>query len=162
MALTDGPASARRASYRPANIDLRTPSPARMYDYYLSGKDNFPRDREAAERALKVFPAGRDLAWANRRFMVSAVKFLARKGIDQFIDIGTGIPTSPNVHEVARSVNPAANVAYVDNDPVVLAHDRALLAGGMPRTAGHRRCRREGELTRMRIRQSRDIAGRKC
>jgi hypothetical protein len=129
MALTDGPASARRAFHRPADIDLVTPSPARMYDYYLSGKDNFPPDREAAERALEVFPAGRDLAWANRRFMVSAVTFLAGKGIDQFIDIGTGIPASPNVHEVARSVNPAASVAYVDNDPVVLAHDRALLAG---------------------------------
>jgi hypothetical protein len=129
MALTDGPASERRAFYRSPNIDLATPSPARMYDYYLGGKDNFPPDREAAERALTVFPAGRDLAWANRRFMVSAVKFLARKGVDQFIDIGTGLPTSPNVHEVARSVNPAAKVAYVDNDPVVLAHDRALLAG---------------------------------
>jgi S-adenosyl methyltransferase len=100
-----------------------------MYDYYLNGKDNFPADREAAELALSVFPAGRALAWANRRFMVTAVEFLARKGIDQFIDVGTGIPTSPNVHEIARSIIPTATVAYVDNDPQVLVHDRALLAG---------------------------------
>jgi hypothetical protein len=119
-----------RATVSPALAwDLKVPSPARMYDYYLNGKDNFPADRAAAELALSVFPAGRALAWANRRFMASVVRFLARKGIDQFIDIGTGIPTRPNVHDVARSVNPSARVAYVDNDPQVLVHDRALLAG---------------------------------
>jgi S-adenosyl methyltransferase len=79
-----------------------------MYDYYLDGKDNFPVDREAADRALMVFPAARELARANRRFLISAVNFLALKGIEQFIDVGTGIPTSPNVHEVARSVTPSA------------------------------------------------------
>jgi len=98
-----------------------------MYDYYLGGKDNFPADREAAEKALSVVPCGRQVAWANRKFLVRAVRYLARKGIDQFLDLGTGIPTSPNVHEVARSVIPDAKVAYVDNDPIVIVHDRALL-----------------------------------
>jgi hypothetical protein len=107
--------------------DMSVPSPARMYDYYLGGKDNSPADREAAERALSVVPSGRLLARANRDFMVRAVKCLAAQGIDQFIDVGTGFPASPNVHEVAWSVNPAARVAYVDNDPLVVAHDRALL-----------------------------------
>ena len=99
-----------------------------MYNYYLGGKDHFPWDREAAERALSVVPSGRDLARANRDFMVRAVKYLTRQGIDQFIDVGTGIPASPNVHEVARSFNSDVRVVYVDNDPVVLAHARALLA----------------------------------
>jgi hypothetical protein len=140
MALNDS-ATGSAAPHPPVGIDMKTPSPARMYDYYLGGKDNFPVDREAAERALAAFPAGRDLAWANRNFMISAVNFLARKGIDQFIDVGTGIPTSPNVHEVARSVIPAAKVAYIDNDPMVLVHDRELLAGaeGIVAVAGDAR-----------------------
>lgn len=108
--------------------DLGTPSQARMYDYYLGGKDNFPADREAAEKALSVVPCGRDVAWANRQFLVRAVRYLANNGIDQFLDLGTGIPTSPNVHEIARSVNPDSNVVYVDNDPIVVVHDRARLA----------------------------------
>jgi hypothetical protein len=100
-----------------------------MYDYYLGGKDNLLADRQAAEKALSAVPCGRKVAWANRNFLVRAVRTLARKGIDQFIDVGTGIPTSPNVHEVARSINSATTVAYIDNDPVVAAHDSALLAG---------------------------------
>jgi S-adenosyl methyltransferase len=112
----------------PTDIDFTTPSPARMYDYYLGGKDNFAVDRAAAEKALAVVPDGRQVAWANRRFLVRAVKYLARQGIEQFIDLGTGIPTSPNVHETARSIIPGARVAYVDNDPIVIVHDRALLA----------------------------------
>lgn len=129
MAVNSGIGGWRATPDNPNKVDLGTPSPARMYDYYLGGKDNFPVDREAADRALTVFPAARELARANRRFLISAVNFLARKGIEQFIDIGTGIPTSPNVHEIARSVTPSVRVAYVDNDPMVLAHDRALLAG---------------------------------
>jgi hypothetical protein len=109
------------------SYDVRVPSPARMYDYYLGGKDNSLADREAAEKALSVVPSGRALARANRDFLVRAVKCLAAQGIDQFIDVGTGMPTSPNVHEVAWSVNPCARVVYVDNDPLVIAHDRALL-----------------------------------
>jgi hypothetical protein len=111
----------------PTDIDFTTPSPARMYDYYLGGKDNFAVDRAAADRALAVVPDGRRVAGANRRFLVRAVKYLARQGIEQFIDLGTGIPTSPNVHETARTVIPSARVAYVDNDPIVIVHDRALL-----------------------------------
>jgi hypothetical protein len=109
------------------SYDVRVPSPARMYDYYLGGKDNSLADREAADKALSVVPSGRALARANRDFLVRAVRCLAAQGIDQFIDVGTGIPTSPNVHEVAWSVNPGARVVYVDNDPLVIAHDRALL-----------------------------------
>lgn len=111
----------------PPGIDVTTPSPARMYDYYLGGKDNFAADRVAAEKALSVVPDGRKVAWANRRFLVRVVKHLARNGIEQFIDLGTGIPTSPNVHETARSFVPDARVAYVDNDPIVPVHNRALL-----------------------------------
>jgi hypothetical protein len=111
----------------PLNADVRTPSPARMYDYYLGGKDNYAVDREAAERALSVVPAGRRIAQENRRFLVRAVTHLASCGIEQFIDLGTGIPTSPNVHEVARSIVPHARVVYVDNDPIVTVHNRALL-----------------------------------
>ena len=109
-------------------FDPLVPSPARMYDYYLGGKDNFPVDRQAAELALSVVPFGREVARANRQFMVRAVKFMAHGGIDQFIDLGTGLPTKPNVHEVARELVPGARVLYVDNDPMVCAHAQALLA----------------------------------
>lgn len=111
------------------DVDVTTPSPARMYDYYLGGTNNFQADRDAAERALSAVPCGRRVAWANRKFLMRAVQFLAHAGIDQFIDLGTGIPTSPNVHEVARSIIPGARVAYVDNDPIVVVHDKSLLAG---------------------------------
>jgi len=97
-----------------------------MYDYFLGGKDNFTVDREAAEQVLKLWPETEGLARANRRFLGRAVRYLAEQGVDQFLDIGTGIPTSPNVHEFAREVNPAARVAYVDNDPIVTTHNRAL------------------------------------
>ncbi|MFC1402161.1 MULTISPECIES: SAM-dependent methyltransferase [Streptacidiphilus] len=113
----------------PPVIDTGVAHPARMYDYYLGGKDNFPADREAAERILAVGPQTRVFAQANRAFLGRAVRFLAEQGIDQFLDIGTGIPAAGNTHEVAQSVNPAARVAYVDNDPIVLAHARALMAG---------------------------------
>jgi hypothetical protein len=110
------------------SFDPSVPSPARMYDYYLGGKDNFPADREAAEHALSAVPFGREVARANRQFLVRAVTFMARGGIGQFIDLGTGLPTRPNVHDVARSVLPQARVLYVDNDPMVCSHARALLA----------------------------------
>jgi hypothetical protein len=97
-----------------------------MYDYYLGGKDHFPADREAAERVIAAFPQARALARANRQFLERAVKFLSGQGIRQFIDLGTGLPTSPNVHEVAQEIQQDARVAYVDNDPVVTVHSRAL------------------------------------
>lgn len=117
-----------RGSRRAAlTVDVTTPSPARIYDYYLGGKDNFPADREVAGQVLSAVPEGRELAQANRQFLVRAVEYLAAEGIDQFIDLGTGIPTSPSVHDVARLANRNARVAYVDNDRQVVVHNRALL-----------------------------------
>ncbi len=107
-------------------IDVKTPSPARMYDYWLGGKDNFAADREAAEKIIAAHPDQRKLVRANRGFLVRAVQHMAEQGVDQFLDLGTGIPTSPNVHEVAAKVNPKARVVYVDNDPIVFTHNRAL------------------------------------
>jgi hypothetical protein len=116
----------------PVNLHTDRPQSARMYDYYLSGKTNFPVDRETAEHALKVNPQIRSFARANRAFMTRAVNHLTGLGIRQFLDIGTGIPTSPNVHETAQAAIPDARVVYVDNDPIVLAHARALLANSTP------------------------------
>jgi len=113
------------------NIEINTsqPHPARIYDYYLGGKDNFPADRVVAEQILAIAPESRVNAQANRAFLRRAVRFLAREaGIRQFLDIGAGLPTEGNVHEVAHAVAPAARVVYVDNDPIVLTHARALLA----------------------------------
>jgi O-methyltransferase involved in polyketide biosynthesis len=100
-----------------------------MYDYYLGGKDHFPADREAAEKVITAYPRTRALALENRRFLERAVEFLASQGIRQFVDLGTGLPTWPNVHEVAQSIQPDARVAYVDNDPVVTVHGRVLCDG---------------------------------
>jgi hypothetical protein len=112
----------------PPDIDTTKPSPARMYDYALGGKDNFEVDRKAVEQVAAVLPDFRHLAQLNRKFLVNAVTLMAEAGVKQFIDIGTGIPTSPNVHEMARQVHPEARVVYVDNDPIVMAHNRALRA----------------------------------
>ncbi|MFF8770609.1 SAM-dependent methyltransferase [Kitasatospora sp. NPDC015120] len=112
-----------------ADLRPEVPHPARMYDYYLGGKDNFPADREAAERALAANPEFRSTARANRGFLTRAVRCVAGLGIDQFLDIGTGIPTAGNTHEIAQAVDPGARVLYVDNDPIVLAHARALMGG---------------------------------
>jgi hypothetical protein len=109
-------------------LDATAPSAARIYDYLLGGKDNFAVDREAAERVLVVAPDQRRLARGNRAFLLRAVRLLAASGIRQFIDLGTGLPTSPSVHEVARDVDPAARVVYVDKDPIVKVHNDALLA----------------------------------
>lgn len=114
----------------PTDLRPEIPHPARMYDYYLGGKDNFPADREAAERVMSLSPLVRISAQANRAFLQRAVRTLAAEhGIRQFLDIGTGIPTAGNTHEVAQRVHPDAKVAYLDNDPIVLVHSRALLAG---------------------------------
>jgi hypothetical protein len=102
--------------------------PASDGHYYLGSKDHFPAGREGAEKALSLVPFGRELARANRVFLVRAVRYQAGQGIDQFIDVRTGLPTSPNVHEVAQSVNPDAGVVYVDNDSLVMGHARAMLA----------------------------------
>ncbi len=112
----------------PLGVDPTIPSVARMYDYYLGGKDNYEADREAAEKALSIVPFGRSIARANRYFLMHAVLVMADQGITQYIDLGTGLPTSPSVHELARAIQPGAHVLYVDNDAVVTAHNRAILA----------------------------------
>jgi SAM-dependent methyltransferase len=116
-----------------AQIDTSVAHPARMYDYYLGGKDNYEVDREAAEAFLKVLPQGKATAVANRTFLGRAVRYLATAGIEQFLDIGTGIPGPGNTNEVAHTVAPQARIVYVDNDPIVITHARALLARSDPR-----------------------------
>jgi trans-aconitate methyltransferase len=108
-------------------FDPAIPSAARIYDYLLGGKDNYEVDRAAAEKVLAVAPDQRRLARANRAFALRAVGVVAGAGVRQFIDLGTGIPTSPSVHEVAMRADPTARVVYVDHDPVVQAHNAAML-----------------------------------
>jgi O-methyltransferase involved in polyketide biosynthesis len=113
----------------PLGIDVNVPNAARMYDYYLGGDNNFPADREAAEKVLRTAPWIRATALENRAMMGRAVHVLAAEhGLRQFIDVGAGLPTRGNVHEVAQAVAPDTRVVYVDNDPVVLGHNRALLS----------------------------------
>jgi hypothetical protein len=113
------------------SVELRTDQPniARMYDYYLGGRDNYAADRAAAGAAIAAFPAIMVIARTNRVWMHRATRFLAERGVRQFLDIGTGIPTSPNLHEIAQSVTPGSRVVYVDKDPVVLAQAERLLNG---------------------------------
>ncbi|MEU8270505.1 SAM-dependent methyltransferase [Sphaerisporangium sp. NPDC049002] len=112
----------------PASIDPTIPSVARMYDYYLGGKDNFAADRRAAEQFITVVPGIREMARANRAFLARVVDLLTRAGTRQFLDIGSGLPTRENVHQIAHRVDPETRVVYADNDPIVLVHGRALLA----------------------------------
>lgn len=104
------------------------PNAARIYDWLLGGTENYDADRQAGRRLERAMPGVRQAARDNRAFLARAVRYVASHGVDQFIDIGSGLPVSGPVHEVARQVNPAARVAYVDHDPVVVAHARALLA----------------------------------
>jgi len=117
-----------RPSWAPPGLDLSRPSAARVYDYYLGGSHNFEVDRRMAEEAIRLWPELPRMMQANRDFMRRAVRYLVGQGITQFIDIGSGIPTAGNVHEVAQRENPQTNVVYVDNDPVAVAHSRAILA----------------------------------
>ncbi|MDH2394126.1 SAM-dependent methyltransferase [Streptomyces sp. HNM0663] len=111
-----------------SSIDVSTPSVARMYDFYLGGKDNYAADREACAALSEQAPSTQALAVNNRRFLQRVVKVLAAEyGVRQFLDHGSGLPTQDNVHQVAQRVNPSSRVVYVDNDPMVLAHGRALL-----------------------------------
>ena len=112
----------------PDGVDVTRPSIARIYDYLLYGKDNFAVDRAAAEKLMESRLDPRRLSLANRGFLRRAVGFLARQGIAQYLDLGSGLPTSPSVHEVARDTIPGARVVYVDHDPIVVAHNDALLA----------------------------------
>jgi S-adenosyl methyltransferase len=119
----------------PSGVDTTTPNVARMYDYALGGKDNFEVDRQIMEQLYAVVPYGPQPAFENRRFLGRAVRFLAQSGIRQFLDIGSGLPTMGNVHEVAQAVNPEARVVYVDYDPVAITHSRALLVHNDKATA---------------------------
>jgi hypothetical protein len=115
----------------PFGIDPTVPSTARMYDFWLGGKDHFAVDRTAALEVSEAAPEVRMMAMENRKFLRRAVRYLAAEAdIAQFLDIGTGLPTQGNVHQIAQQVNPDARVVYVDNDPMVLAHSRALKTGG--------------------------------
>jgi SAM-dependent methyltransferase len=113
---------------RPA-IDIRTPNIARVYDYWLGGKDNFAADRFEAERLLEIYPRLAQLAKDNRMFLSRAASWIAAQGIQQFLDIGSGLPTEQNTHEIVRLAEPSARVVYADIDPVVVVHAQALLSG---------------------------------
>src|SRR6266849_6450621 len=111
----------------PPGLDPGIPSPARIYDYLLGGENNFPADRAAAEQIMQAVPEIRDAAWSNRGFHQRAAKWIAERGVRQFIDIGSGLPTVGNTHEVVQQVAPDARVAYIDNDPMVAAYTESLI-----------------------------------
>ena len=114
----------------PRDIDVSIPHSARIWNYWLGGQDYFQADREAGEEFLAIFPEQRDKARACRQFLARTVRYLAvEAGVRQFLDIGSGLPTAENTHEVAQRAAPTARIVYVDNDPLVLAHARALLTG---------------------------------
>ncbi|MGP4115353.1 SAM-dependent methyltransferase [Streptomyces sp. 4N509B] len=114
--------------YAPAEVDTSRPSVARVYDACLGGKDNYAVDQAVVAELREVAPSAVAAAHVNRAFLVRGVRYLAEQGIDQFLDIGSGLPTAQNTHQVAQAVNPDARVVYVDNDPIVRAHGQALLA----------------------------------
>jgi hypothetical protein len=116
-------------SSRATAPDVNMPNIARVYDYWLDGKDNFQTDRDQAAQLLMVCPSAAQLAWENRMFLARAVAWMAEQGIRQFLDVGSGLPTAHNTHEAAQSVDPACRVVYVDNDPVVVMHGQVLLTG---------------------------------
>ena len=116
-----------RPSWAPPEIDLDRPSAARVYDYYLGGFHNFPADREMAREAIRMWPELPLMMRTNRAFLRRAVRFAVSEGVTQFLDIGSGIPTVGNSHEIARQADAAARVVYVDVDPVAVAHSRAIL-----------------------------------
>ncbi|MFE5486013.1 SAM-dependent methyltransferase [Streptomyces sp. NPDC056527] len=118
-----------RPAWAPPGIDISVPSVSRMYDFYLGGSHNFEVDREAARKAMEFMPGLPKIMQANRAFMRRAVRFAVDSGVTQFLDIGSGIPTFGNVHEVAQAASPDASVVYVDHDPVAVAHSRAVLEG---------------------------------
>jgi len=113
-----------------ADFDARTPSIARVYDYLLGGKDNFQSDREVAGHLIEIYPPIVDIVSENRKFLVRAVTWAANEGIDQFIDLGAGLPTTPSTHEIAQAANPRSRVVYADHDPVVVSHLKVLFAKG--------------------------------
>ncbi len=127
---TDPRASGSPAGDRDNRVDTSKPNIARVYDYWLGGKENFAVDRDVAAQMLKHDPDLRNRVRDNRAFVTCVARRAAEQGISQFIDLGAGLPSRPSVHEAARSVIPGARVVYVDSDPVVISHARALLAKG--------------------------------
>lgn len=119
--------SVERPRWASADVDLDRPSVARVYDYYLGGSHNFAVDREFAEKVRQALPGVTQIARENRAFLRRAVRDLCNDGIDQFVDLGSGIPTEGNVHEVVQEINPDARVVYVDWDPVAVAHGQSIL-----------------------------------
>lgn len=119
----------QRPDWAPQTVDIERPSVARMYDYYLGGSHNFAVDRAAAQAMVAAVPEAPLMAQANRAFLRRSVRYLLRAGIRQFLDIGSGIPTVGNVHEIAQQSAPDSRVVYVDVDPVAVAHSREMLAG---------------------------------
>jgi O-methyltransferase involved in polyketide biosynthesis len=109
-------------------FDPSKPNIARVWDFWLGGKENFAADRELAQKMLAVHPVSAQMARENREFLGRAVSHVAARGIQQFIDVGAGLPTAVNTHDIARTADPKARVAYVDNDPIVISHARSLLA----------------------------------
>ncbi|WP_405887880.1 SAM-dependent methyltransferase [Streptomyces longwoodensis] len=118
-----------RPAWAPRSIDISVPSVSRIYDFFLGGSHNFEVDRQAARRAMEFMPGLPKIMQANRAFTRRAVRYAAAEGITQFLDIGSGIPTFGNVHEVAQEASPGAQVVYVDHDPVAVAHSQAVLEG---------------------------------
>jgi hypothetical protein len=116
-------------SWASDDVDIEHASPARVYDYYLGGSHNFAVDRQMARQAMELWPELPLIMQANRAFLRRSVRYLVRRGITQFLDIGSGIPTEGNVHEVAQALAPETRVVYVDVDPVAATHSRAILAG---------------------------------
>ncbi|MEU3668199.1 SAM-dependent methyltransferase [Streptomyces virginiae] len=116
-----------RPAWAPPGIDISVPSVSRIYDYYLGGSHNFEVDRQAARRAMEFMPGLPKIMQANRAFMRRAVRHAVAGGVTQFLDIGSGIPTFGNVHEIAQAASPGARVVYVDHDPVAVAHSHAVL-----------------------------------
>jgi SAM-dependent methyltransferase len=123
------PASAERQTVEPTLFDTSMPNIARVYDYWLGGKDNYAADRAEAERLIAVYPRLPFLARQSRLFLSRAVQWLAEQGVTQFLDLGCGLPTGQNTHQIAHAVSPGCRVVYVDADPVVVSHVRALLCG---------------------------------
>ena len=154
--MTDSFPSGLPASRPPVDLRLDRPTPARMYDHLLGGKDNFAVDREAAERVKHAIPNTYEIVWENRFFLQRAVRYLAEAGSDQYLDLGTGLPTQGNVHEIAREIIPDARVVYVDNDPTTpcCAHagqrhtQGVTTAGDPPPTTGLALARARQDQTR--------------
>jgi len=122
-----------RVEVAPPGVNANVPHSARIYDYWLGGKDNFAVDRAVGEAMIRAIPGMRQMAGENRRFVHRAARDLvAKEGVRQFLDIGTGIPTRPNLHETAQEIAPDTRVVYVDNDPIVLVHARALMVSMPP------------------------------